>query len=110
MSQVPTKITFFEWLAPLIVSGNKTITIRDESESYYLPDSQVEVFTLETNKKFCEIEIESVEPILFEEINEFHAQQEFMELQNLKDLIKEIYPDQEQLYVIAYKLLAVTDK
>lgn len=51
MSQVPTKITFFEWLAPLIVSGNKTITIRDESESYYLPGSQVEVFTLETNKK-----------------------------------------------------------
>ena len=47
----PTKILFFEFLTPLISSGKKTITIRDESESHYVPGTQVEVFTLEKTKK-----------------------------------------------------------
>ena len=34
-----------------IAAGKKTITIRDKSESNYEPNSQVEVFTLETGKK-----------------------------------------------------------
>ncbi|TOO01531.1 ASCH domain-containing protein, partial [Vibrio parahaemolyticus] len=39
MSSHPTKITFFEFLTPLITSGQKTITIRDESESHYVPNT-----------------------------------------------------------------------
>ncbi|WP_432459758.1 MULTISPECIES: N(4)-acetylcytidine aminohydrolase [unclassified Agarivorans] len=104
MTDVPDKITFYEFLTPLITSGKKTITIRDKSESHYIVGSQVEVFTLETDQKVCDIEIESVAPIKFDEINEFHAQQEFLELPRLKELIKEIYPDTNELFVITYQL------
>jgi uncharacterized protein YqfB (UPF0267 family) len=99
------KMTFFEFLTPLIKSGKKTITIRDKSESHYLVGSQVEVFTLETDQKVCDIEIVSVEPIQFDEINEFHAQQEYLALPRLKELIKEIYPGTNALFVITYKLM-----
>lgn len=105
MKQIPTKITFFEFLTPFVASGKKTITIRDESECHYVPGTQVEVFTLETDIKVCDIEILSVEPLLFSEINEFHAKQEYLELTKLKEIISEVYPNTEQLYVISYKLV-----
>lgn len=105
MSPHPTKITFFEFLTPLITSGKKTITIRDESESHYVPHSKVEVFTLETDRKVCDIEILAVSPLKFNEINQFHAEQEAMELPQLKQLIKDIYPNADSLFVIEYKLV-----
>lgn len=105
MSPHPTTITFFEFLTPLITSGKKTITIRDKSESHYIPNTEVEVFTLETNRKVCEIKILSVNPLNFDEINEFHAEQEAMELPKLKQLIREIYPDTDTLFVIEYELI-----
>lgn len=105
MTDIANKITFFEFLTPLVRSGKKTITIRDKSESHYVVGSQVEVFTLETDQKVCDIEIVSVAPIKFDEINEFHAQQESLALPRLKDLIKKIYPDINELFVITYKLM-----
>lgn len=105
MSSHPTTITFFEFLTPLITSGKKTITIRDESESHYVPNTEVEVFTLETNRKVCDIKILSVEPLSFDDINEFHAEQESIELLKLKQLIREIYPDTGTLFVIEYELI-----
>lgn len=105
MKAAPTKITFFEFLTPFIVSGKKTITIRDESECHYVPGTQVEVFTLETDIKVCDIEILSVEPLQFNEINEFHAEQEYLPLPKLKEIISSVYPDTEQLYLISYKLV-----
>lgn len=101
----PTKITFFEFLTPSIVAGKKTITIRDESESHYVPGTEVEVFTLETNEKVCNIKILSVKPLHFDDINEFHAEQEYMELPKLKTLIREIYPDTDTLFEISYQLV-----
>lgn len=106
MARKPTKITFFEKLEPLILSGNKTITIRDESESHYVPGSVVEVFTLETGRKICDIEIQSVEPILFDELSEVHARQECLELPRLKQILREVYPNTEQLYVLSYRRVA----
>ncbi|MBT0014044.1 N(4)-acetylcytidine aminohydrolase [Vibrio alginolyticus] len=105
MPSHPTKITFFEFLTPLITSGKKTITIRDESESHYVPNTKVEVFTLETDRKVCDIKIRSVEPLHFEDINEFHAEQEAIELPKLKQLIREIYPNTDTLFVIEYELI-----
>ncbi|GLR05600.1 N(4)-acetylcytidine aminohydrolase [Vibrio hyugaensis] len=105
MSSHPTKITFFEFLTPLITAGKKTITIRDESENHYVPNTEVEVFTLETDRKVCDIKILSVEPLSFDDINEFHAEQEAIELPKLKELIREIYPNIDELYVIEYELL-----
>ena len=101
----PTKMTFFEFLTPSIVAGKKTITIRDESESHYVPGTEVEVFTLETDEKVCNIKILSVKPLHFDDINEFHAEQEYMELPKLKTLIREIYPDTDTLFEISYQLV-----
>lgn len=101
----PTKITFFEFLTPLITAGKKTITIRDESESHYVPGTVVEVFTLETDVKVCEIKILSVKPLHFDDINQFHAEQEYIELPKLKQLIREIYPNTDTLFEISYELV-----
>ncbi|NUW69449.1 N(4)-acetylcytidine aminohydrolase [Vibrio coralliilyticus] len=105
MMNAPTKILFFEFLTPLITSGKKTITIRDESESHYVPGTQVEVFTLEKDKKVCEVKILAVEPLHFDDINEFHAEQEAIELPKLKQLIREIYPNTDELFLITYELV-----
>ncbi|MBU2897493.1 N(4)-acetylcytidine aminohydrolase [Vibrio hepatarius] len=102
--KAPTCITFFESLMPLITSGKKTITIRDKSESYYTPDSLVEVFTLETDKKVCDIKIVSVESLHFDEINHYHAEQEHLPLPKLKKLIRDIYPNNDDLFMIRFEL------
>ncbi|OLQ74190.1 ASCH domain-containing protein [Photobacterium proteolyticum] len=101
---IPTTMTFFERFETDILAGKKTITIRDESENNYVPGTVVRVSTLEEGREFCSLEILSVEPILFDELSDFHAVQENMSLPVLKDVIQEIYPGIEQLYVIIYKL------
>lgn len=104
--EAPTKISFFEFLTPLITAGKKTITIRDKSESNYVPNTIVEVYNLEGGEYVCKIRIKSVNPLKFEEINEFHAEQESIELPKLKSLIRDIYPDIDDLYVIDFDLIA----
>lgn len=101
----PTTISFFEFLTPLINTGKKTITIRDKTENDYVAGSQVKVIALETNEKVCDIKIESIKPIRFNEINDFHAQQEAMSLAALQKLIKQIYPNTDELFVITFQLV-----
>ncbi|MCK6265104.1 N(4)-acetylcytidine aminohydrolase [Vibrio sp. ZSDE26] len=100
----PTEMTFFERFEADILSGKKTITIRDESERDYRVGSVVDVKTLEAGRRFCKLKINAVDPILFSELNDFHAEQENMTLAVLKGVINEIYPGTEQLYVISYEL------
>lgn len=107
MDNIPDTITFFERLIPLVVSGEKVITIRDETESHYVPGTVVKVYALETSKYATEIEILSVEPLSYEDIGEYHAKQEAMPLDTLKKLIREIYPTEQFLYVIHYRLAKV---
>ncbi|EOW0442607.1 ASCH domain-containing protein [Providencia rettgeri] len=45
----------------------------------------------------------------YDDISEYHAKQEAMSLETLKALIKEIYPNEQYLYVITYQLLNSTD-
>lgn len=99
----PTHITFFERFENDIVSGKKVITLRDESESHYQPNTRVTVGTLETDRHFGALDILSVEPILFADLDESHAEQENMTLETLKTVIQDIYPGIEQLYVITYR-------
>lgn len=108
-SAVPSRITFFRRLLPLVTSGLKTITIRDESESHYQPGSIVQVFPNEQEHQqqeagsvVCRIVIESVERITWDDLNETHAQQEGIALLELKQLLREIYPNADQLFVISY--------
>jgi len=101
----PTTMTFFERFETDILSGKKTITIRDEAEKHYVPGTTVTVSTFEDGREFCQLSILAVEPILFSELSDFHAEQENMTLTVLKDVIQEIYPGIEQLYVVSYKLV-----
>lgn len=102
----PTTMTFFSRFEADILADKKTITIRDQSESHYLPGSVVEVSTLEEGRVFCHLQILSVEPVQFSELNAFHAEQENMTLEQLKQVIQEIYPGIEQLFVIRYQRVA----
>ncbi|MDP8033876.1 N(4)-acetylcytidine aminohydrolase [Pasteurella atlantica] len=99
------KITFFSRFEQDILSGKKTITIRDKSESYFEPDQILDVFTNETDRFFAKIQVISVTPVLFEQLNEEHAIQENMTLEQLKSVIQDIYPNDNQFFVIKYKLL-----
>lgn len=87
------KITFFSRFEADILSGKKTITIRDKSESYFQPNQELAVFTNETDRFFANIKVLSVTPIVFDELNEQHAKQENMSLAELKQVIREIYPN-----------------
>ncbi|CAM2837150.1 N(4)-acetylcytidine aminohydrolase [Vibrio rarus] len=100
-----TSMTFFERFEADIVSGKKTITIRDENECDYATNSEVEVATFEQGRRFCRLKIDSVTPILFSELTEYHAEQENMTLPQLQQVISEIYPNVEQLFVIEFSLL-----
>ncbi|WP_299019671.1 N(4)-acetylcytidine aminohydrolase [uncultured Photobacterium sp.] len=100
-----TTMTFFERFEADILANKKTITIRDESERNYEPGTIVHVSTFEDGREFCHLEILSVKPILFDELSDFHAEQENMSLPVLKEVIQEIYPGIKQLYVISYKLV-----
>ncbi|WP_165311143.1 N(4)-acetylcytidine aminohydrolase [Vibrio ziniensis] len=102
--QFPTTMTFFARFEADILSGKKVITIRDESEKDYQVGSVVDVSTLEEGRWFCRLKIKSVQPVLFSELNEFHAEQENMTLSQLKQVINDIYPGIESLYVIQYEL------
>ena len=98
----PTHITFFERFEADILAKKKTITIRDESESHYVPNSVVTVATFEDGRVFGKLKIENVTPIHFDGLNERHAQQENMTLPQLKQVIRDIYPDINELYVLEF--------
>lgn len=99
------KITFFSRFEEDIISGKKTITIRDKSESYFLPNQELAVFTNETDRFFANIKVLSVTPIQYDELNDQHAQQENMSLAELKKVIREIYPNDDSFFVIDFKLI-----
>lgn len=99
------KITFFTRFEQDIVAGRKTITIRDKSESYFQPNQVLEVYTNETDRFFANIKVLSVTPIHFDELSEQHSQQENMTLPELRQVIKEIYPQDEWFWVIAFELV-----
>lgn len=99
------KITFFSRFEADILSGKKTITIRDKAESYFQPNQELEVFTNETDRFFARIKVISVTPIQYDELNEQHALQENMSLPQLKAVIREIYPNDNEFFVIHYQII-----
>ncbi|HEA3273225.1 TPA: ASCH domain-containing protein [Pasteurella multocida] len=99
------KITFFTRFEQDILAGRKTITIRDKSESYFQPNQILAVYTNETDRFFANIKVLSATPIHFEALSEAHAQQENMTLPELRQVIKEIYPQEDCFWVIAFELV-----
>ena len=97
-------ITFYQRFEADILSGRKTITIRDKSESHFKAGDILRVGRFEDNQYFCTIEVLSVLPIMLDNLTEQHAAQENMSLSELKEVIREIYPSEERFYVIRFKI------
>ena len=98
-------ITFYQRFEADILAGRKTITIRDKSESHFKAGDILRVGRFEDNQYFCTIEVLSVSPITLDELTEQHAKQENMSLVELKDVIKTIYPNQSEFWVIEFQLV-----
>lgn len=96
-------ITFFQRFETDILSGRKTITLRDEAESHFRPGQRLRVGRFEDNRYFCTIEVKNVVPVKLQELTDEHARQENMTLAELKEVIGAIYPGLNQLYVIYFK-------
>ena len=101
----PNDITFYQRFEADILAGRKMITIRDKSESHFKAGDILRVGRFEDNQYFCTIEVLSVSPIRLEELIEQHAKQENMGLEELKEVIRGIYPNEEQFYIIKFKLI-----
>ena len=98
-------ITFYQRFETDILAGRKTITIRDKSESHFKAGDILRVGRFEDNQYFCTIEILSVSPITIDELAEQHAKQENMRLDELKEVIKTIYPNESEFWVIEIRLV-----
>ncbi|WP_058909982.1 N(4)-acetylcytidine aminohydrolase [Entomohabitans teleogrylli] len=98
-------MTFYRRFAADILAGKKTITIRDRSESHFRPGERLRVGYDDDDSYFCTIEINSVTPITQDALTVEHARQENMTLDELKAVIRDIYPDTDALYVVAFRCL-----
>ncbi|WP_153915991.1 N(4)-acetylcytidine aminohydrolase [Shewanella sp. TC10] len=100
-----TPISFFSRFEEDILSGAKTITLRDEAESHFKVGETLSVTTFEDERWFCNIKVLSVTKVAFHHLTEDHAEQENMSLEFLKSLIQEVYPGVEELFEIKFQLL-----
>lgn len=103
---MPNDITFFARFEKDILAGRKTITIRDETESHFRPGQRLRTGRYEDNTYFCTLEVISITPVTLNELNDEHARQENMTLTGLRQVISEIYPGLDKLYVIAFKKIS----
>lgn len=101
----PNDITFFQRFQSDILAGRKTITIRDETESHFKAGDILRVGRYEDDEYFCTIEVTGTSTVTLDTLTEQHAQQENMTLAELRQVITEIYPEQQQFYVIDFKCL-----
>ena len=97
-------ITFYQRIEADILTGRKTITIRDKSESHFKAGDILRVGRFEDNQYFCTIEVLGVSPITLDELTEQHAKQENMSLAELKEVIKAIYPSEGKFVLINFKI------
>ena len=97
-------ITFYQRFEADILAGRKTITIRDKAESHFKAGDILRVGRFEDNQYFCSVEVLSVSPIILDELTEQYTKQENMGLDELKEVIRGIYPSEERFYVIEFIL------
>ena len=97
-------ITFYQRFEADILAGRKTITIRDKSESHFKTGDILRVGRFEDNQYFCTIEVLSVSSITLDELTEQHAKQENMGLEELKEVIRGIYPSEDKFVLINFKI------
>lgn len=99
----PNDITFYQRFETDILAGRKTITIRDKSESHFKAGDILRVGRFEDNQYFCTIEVLSVSPITLDELTEEHANQENMGVDELKEVIRGIYEEEREFFLIEFR-------
>ena len=99
-------ITFYQRFEADILTGRKSITIRDKSESHFKAGDILRVGRFEDNQYFCTIEVLSISPITLDELTEQHAKQENMTLGELREVIQGIYLKEELFYLIKFKIIS----
>ena len=97
-------ITFYQRFEADILAGRKTITIRDKSESHFKTGDILRVGRFEDNQYFCTIEVLSISPITLDELAEQHAAQENMGLDELREVIRGIYPNENLFFIIDFRI------
>lgn len=97
-------ITFYQRFEADILAGRKTITIRDKSESHFKVGDILRVGRFEDNQYFCTIKVLSVEPIMLDNLTEQHAAQENMGLDELREVIRGIYPNENLFFIIDFRI------
>lgn len=101
-------MTFFQRLERQILTGKKTATIRDKSDSHFSVGQILDACTHEDSRRICQIEILSIEPVKFSELNRTHAKAENLPFVFvLKWIIRKIYPTEKNLFFIQFRV--VTD-
>lgn len=100
----PDQITFFNRFEEDILTGKKVITIRDENENNFEIGKVIDIATFEDGRVFGKLKVLNVTPLAFNEINDFHALQENMTLEELKGVLAEVYPGIESLYLILFEV------
>ncbi|MFV0544546.1 MAG: N(4)-acetylcytidine aminohydrolase [Marinicella pacifica] len=98
-------IRFKDVFIPAVLKGNKTITIRSQAGQRYQPGEPLQVVRDSDGERVAMIKVLRVESILFQDLDESHAIREAMSLSALKKLIREIYPDSDNLTMISFKLI-----
>ena len=101
----PNDITFYQRFEADILAGRKTITIRDKSESHFKTGNILRVGRFEDHQYFCPIEVLSMSSIMLDKLPEQHAAQENMSLSELREVIKTIYPNESEFWIIHFKLI-----
>lgn len=100
-------MTFYQRLERPILSGKKTATIRNKSDSHYSVGQVLDACSHEDSRKMCQIEILSIEPVKFNELNRAHAKAENVPFVFfLKWIIRKIYPSEKNLFFIRFRLLS----
>lgn len=88
------------------MSGKKTATIRVKDDSDYYAGQIVGALTHEGGDTFCHIQIISIEPVQYSELNRRHANAEYLPFVfMLKWIIRRIYPGERDLLFIRFKVL-----
>jgi len=98
-------ITFYGRFETDILAGRKTITLPEASDANFMAGDQVRVSRCEDDVFFCNIEVIGVTPVQFDDLNDRHAVQENMTLAELKQVISEIYPGLNELFMIEFRLM-----
>ncbi len=98
-------ITFYGRFEQDILAARKTITLREASDAQFVAGDHVRVARYEDEVFFCNIEVLAVTPVQFDELNQRHADQENMTLTELKQVISEIYPGLNELFMIEFRLI-----